>query len=62
MTERWQDNLGEYARHIWEYCRPRWAELKLFPYFGEAIRLIVIYLLSSALVEREFSQYVAIDN
>ena len=62
VTERWQDDLGEYARHIWEYWRPRWAELKLFPYFGEAIRLVVLYLLSSALVERDFSQYVAIDN
>ena len=62
VTERWQNDLGEYARHIWEYWRPRWAELKLYPYFGESIRLVVLYLLSSALVEREFLQYMAIDN
>ena len=36
--------------------------MKKFTYFGEAIRKVVLFKLSSAIVERDFSQFLAITN
>ena len=65
LTEDWKDDLGlgEYdGRHIWEWWLLRWLKVKKFTYFGEAIRKVVLCKLSSAIVERDFSQYLAITN
>ena len=40
----------------------RWVAVKKFHYFGEAIRKVGLWKLSSAIVERDFSQYLAITN
>lgn len=62
LTEDWKDDLGEYGRRIWEWWLIRWLKVKEFNYFGEAIRIVVLWKLSSAMVERDFSQFVAIRN
>ena len=40
----------------------RWLHVKEFEYFREAIRKVVLFKTSSALVERDFSQFVAVTN
>ena len=40
----------------------RWLKVKQFTYFGEAICKVVLFKLPSAIVERDFSQYLAITN
>ena len=62
LSDNWKDDLGEYDMRIWEWWRPRWVGLKSFTYFDEAIRKVVLFKLSSAIVERDFSQYVAVKN
>ena len=62
LTEDWKDDLGEYGRRIWEWWLLRWLVVKEFDYFGQAIRKVVLWKLSSAMVERDFSQFVAIKN
>ena len=61
-SDNWKDDLGEYARRIWEWWLPRWLHTNEFVYFGLAIRKVVLWTLSSAIVERDFSKYVAITN
>lgn len=61
-AESWKDDLGEYSRRIWEWWLLRWLHVKEFEYFGEAIRKVVLVKTSSALVERDFSQFVAVTN
>jgi hypothetical protein len=61
-SEDWKDDLGEYSRRIWEWWLLRWLKVKDFDYFGRAIRRVVCWRLSSAMVERDFSQFVAIKN
>ena len=62
LTDNWKDDIGEYSHRIWEWWKPRWIELKEFEYFRRAIWTVVLFKLSSALVECDFSQYVAITN
>ena len=60
--DNWKDDLGEYARRIWEWWLIRWLHVPDFTYFGTAIRKVVLWTLSSAIVERDFSQFLAIMN
>ena len=60
QTNNWKDDLGEYSRRIWEWWLLRWLVVPKFKYFGEAIRKVVLWKMSSAMVERDFSQYAAI--
>ena len=60
LTDNWKDDLGEYSRRIWEWWLLRWLKVETFDYFGQAIRKVVLWQLSSAKVERDFSQYAAI--
>ena len=62
QADDWKEDLGEYGRRIWEWWLLRWLHVKDFVYFGEAIRKVVLWKLSSAQVERDFSQFVAIRN
>lgn len=50
--EWWQDD-AEYASRIWEWWKVRGQR---FPYYGVAIRLVVLSQLSSCSVERVFSR------
>ena len=61
-SDNWMDDLGEYSRRIWEWWLLRWLYNKDFIYFGIAIRKVVLWKMSSAIVERDFSQYLAITN
>lgn len=56
----WKDDLGEYARRIYLWWLPRWLHTKEFHYFGVVIRKAVLKKLSSAIVERDFSKYLAV--
>lgn len=40
----------------------RWLKVEKFDYFGQAIRKVVLWKMSSAIVERDFSQYVSVTN
>jgi hypothetical protein len=53
----WKDNPGERARRIWLWWTPRLATYQsTFKHFAIALRIIVLNQVSSAGVERVFSQ------
>jgi hypothetical protein len=52
-SESWKDDPAELARRIWEWWRGR---MDRFTFFQEAVLLVVLVQVSSASVERVFSQ------
>jgi hypothetical protein len=51
----WKEDISERARRIWEFWRMKGDSDKL-PSFAKAARLVVLVQVSSASVERVFSQ------
>jgi hypothetical protein len=52
-SESWKDDPAELARRVWEWWRGR---MNRFTFFKEAVLLVVLVQVSSASVERVFSQ------
>ena len=57
----WTDDPSEKSRRIWERWR-LYRDLSTFQYFKVAVRIVVLVQVSSASVERVFSQLVQITN
>jgi len=58
----WREDPGERGRRIWEWWVLRVKKQTTFYFFKKAVRLVVLVQVSSACVERVFSQLVQIMN